>query len=92
MRRRLGVAHQLRIKAAATQEIRDLPQDIQQRIRKRIRELVDAPRPRGTKKLVGEEGVYRVRVGAYRIIYSINDSLQVIHILQVVKRGGAYQD
>lgn len=41
------------------------------RLSRKIRELANKPHPRGAKKIVGEEGVFRIRVGVHRILYSI---------------------
>ncbi len=38
-----------------------------------MRSLADRPIHRGVKKLTGRRDFYRIRVGGYRIIYSIED-------------------
>jgi len=48
------------------------------------------PRPHGYKKLVDREG-YRVRSGDYRIIYTIDDTLEQILILNISPRKDAYK-
>ncbi|MBN2493586.1 MAG: type II toxin-antitoxin system RelE/ParE family toxin [Deltaproteobacteria bacterium] len=50
-----------------------------------ISELASKPRPPGCRKLRGLEDVYRIRIGTYRVIYSIDDSK--IIILKVGHRG-----
>jgi mRNA interferase RelE/StbE len=55
------------------------------------RELENDPRPAGCKKLVGEkEELWRVRVGDYRIIYSIDDSIFIVDIGRVGRRKDVY--
>lgn len=49
------------------------------------------PRPPGTKKLVGSEHTYRLRVGDYRIIYEIEDDKLVILVVRVRHRQSAYE-
>jgi mRNA interferase RelE/StbE len=55
----------------------------------RVAAVIDAltndPRPVGVKKLSGK--VHRIRVGPYRIIYSIHDKEQVVVIDKVARRG-----
>ncbi len=43
------------------------------------------------KRLTGTlAGLYRCRVGDWRIIYSVIESAQVVNILQIIHRGSAY--
>ena len=56
-----------------------------------IDKLAENPRPNGYKKLTGRDG-YRIRVGTYRILYSIFDSTLIIEIVNVGVRGGIYED
>lgn len=53
--------------------------------------LGDEPRPRGCRKLEGEERTYRIRVGVYRIIYDIFDDHLVIEVLRVGHRQNIYR-
>ncbi len=55
------------------------------RIDAAITSLKDNPRPHRCKKLIGN--IYRIRVGAYRIIYQINDEKKTIEIGRVDRRG-----
>lgn len=48
-----------------------LARDDARRIVAAIRGLAEDPRPQGSIKLKG--AIYRLRVGAYRIIYQVND-------------------
>lgn len=59
------------------------------RIRATINDLAISPRPSGCSKLY--TGDYRIRVGDYRVIYSINDSAQVIAILAIGHRKEVYE-
>jgi mRNA interferase RelE/StbE len=34
---------------------------------------------------------FRLRVGGYRVIYSKNDEIKIIHIEKIKPRGGAYK-
>ena len=54
--------------------------------------LANEPRPQGVKKLKGlSEDIYRIRVGDYRIIYSIEDKIRIIDIRRVRHRKDAYE-
>ncbi len=56
-----------------------------------IDKLAENPRPNGYKKLTGRDG-YRIRVGTYRILYTIFDTTLVIEIVNIGVRGGIYED
>ena len=56
----------------------------------RIRSLGDDPRPSGCVKLTGAEK-YRVRQGAYRILYTIEDDRVVVTIVRVAHRKSVYR-
>jgi mRNA interferase RelE/StbE len=43
------------------------------------------PRPLKTRKMA-ESGLWRVRVGRYRIIYRIEDEARTVTVLRIVKR------
>lgn len=53
--------------------------------------LEDAPFPRGARKLTGYEDVYRIRVGRYRILYSVDGHRLVIIILKIGHRKDIYR-
>jgi mRNA interferase RelE/StbE len=61
----------------------------QQRIKTSINDLANSPRPSGCSKLY--TGDYRIRVGDYRVIYSIDDTAQVISILAIGHRKAIYE-
>ena len=56
------------------------------RINEKITSLKTDPRPQGVEKLSGESGYYRVRVGNFRIIYSISDEQILVEIVKVGDR------
>jgi mRNA interferase RelE/StbE len=46
--------------------------------------------PNGSIKLKGRAG-YRIRVGNYRVIYEIEDSIKIVEVLDVGHRGEIYE-
>ena len=50
------------------------------------------PRPPGVKKLQGEEGIWRLRVGDYRVLYTIQHQELVILVLKIGHRREVYRD
>ena len=82
--------YQLKIKKSAEKELANLPLEIILSIRIRILELGDNPLPAGYKKLKGFKNLYRIRIGTYRIIYSIEHNELIIEVLKIAHRKDAY--
>ena len=61
-----------------------------QRLMDKIDELGSNPVPHNAIAIVGEHGVYRIRIGDYRAIYRINYQLNNIIIVKLDKRERAY--
>lgn len=57
----------------ARRDFLSLPNDVQDSLERKIDKLAVNPRPHGAEKLSGEENLYRLRAGDYRIIYQIQD-------------------
>lgn len=68
-----------------------LPQDDLERIESQIQMLKADPLPQGSKKLVGERNMYRIRQGVYRVIYTVDHKLQEVRILGVRHRKDSYR-
>lgn len=66
-------------------------QQIFDRLSKKIRELAVNPRPRGAKKVLSEEEVFRIRVGTHRILYSLEENKHVLLIVNIDKRSRVYK-
>jgi len=81
--------YDLRIKKSAEKEMDSLESDIRSRIARTILELESNPRPSGCTKLSAGKG-YRIRVGKYRVIYTVDDSVRVVEIIGVRRRDKAY--
>lgn len=77
-------------KPSVVKQIRRFSKKEQIKIISAIENLAADPRPHGYKKLVDQEGLFRVRVGNYRIIYEIHDKVLHVIILRVADRREAY--
>jgi len=51
-----------------------------------MRPLSGDPRPPGTKRLRGQEGLWRIRTGDYRIVYTIRDQSLQILVVRIGRR------
>jgi mRNA interferase RelE/StbE len=79
----------LDIKASARKELRKLDVPVLKRIVEAIENLADDPRPAGCKKLKARDG-YRIRVGDYRVVYTVDDARITVVIVKVGARGDVY--
>lgn len=75
---------------AARRQLKKLNKGVQVQIVQALEGLAVAPRPAGVKKLKGNDGFYRIRVGDYRIIYQINDGKLIILVVLIGNRRDVY--
>jgi mRNA interferase RelE/StbE len=55
-----------------------------------VRGLADTPRPKGVEK-IKTAGLWRIRQGDYRIVYSVDDSQKMVIILRIGNRREIYR-
>jgi mRNA interferase RelE/StbE len=68
-----------------------LPDEYYQLITEHLLALENNPRPFGCRKLAGFENLYRIRVGVYRIIYSIEDDILTVEVIKIDHRSSVYK-
>ena len=78
------------ISAPVRKQMKRMPNSDKKKILDKIDSLSDDPRPYGYKKLFYYTDFFRVRVGNYRIIYTIQDEQLVVVIVEVTDRRDAY--
>jgi mRNA interferase RelE/StbE len=84
------VAYALEWTARALRELRKLDASAARRILTAVARLAGEPRPPGARALVGEpSGVFRLRVGDYRVIYQVDDDRVVVTVARVAHRREA---
>lgn len=83
--------YRILIKPSAVKEIEAIsPKKDRQRLVDRISKLADNPRPPRCEKLSGQDK-YRIRLGRYRIVYSIEDQDLIIYVVKVGHRKDVYR-
>lgn len=82
--------YRIELRPAAIKALRKIDPQDQRRIQGVIALLGENPRPPGAKALQGRDGL-RVRVGNYRIIYSIHDDVLLIVVVTVGHRRDVYE-
>jgi mRNA interferase RelE/StbE len=82
--------YKLVFKKSVAKDLRDLPKRDVASLLKRTRLLAEEPRAHGCEKLSGQAR-YRVRQGAYRIIYEIRDDVLIVVVVKVGHRKRVYR-
>jgi len=75
----------------AERDFSALPARERERLARRIDTLATEPRPKSVKKLEGPDGFYRLRVGDYRIIYTVEDNVITVTAVRVGHRRDIYR-
>ena len=83
-------SYKIVFKQSVAKDLRAIPNKDVQRILKRIKELIDNPRPPGAEKLTGAEK-YRLRQERYRILYTIEDKIVTVAIVKIGHRRDVYR-
>ncbi len=83
--------YQISFSPAAYRQLDDLPKPDQRRLRERIDRLSINPRPPGAKPIQGSQGILRIRVGDYRIIYKVADELLMVLVIRIGHRREVYR-
>ncbi len=78
------------ITSSAEKDLRRLDRSVKNRVTVAILALADDPRPVGCIKIKSEEGVWRIRVGEYRVAYTVDDQAKIVTIIRVGPRGDFY--
>jgi mRNA interferase RelE/StbE len=84
------MSYSVNIKRSAEKEFKHIPESDSAKIKAAILDLRENPLPTGIKKLENKDG-YRLRVGDYRILYTINSKENVIEIYSIGHRKEVYR-
>ena len=85
------MSYTVRIERAAGKAFDRLPPVTKQRIAAAIDALGENPRHSGVIKLAGTDNGYRVRVGRYRVVFTIDDPTATVSVVRIATRQGVYQ-
>ncbi|MCC6139006.1 MAG: type II toxin-antitoxin system RelE/ParE family toxin [Nitrospira sp.] len=85
------MAYSILLAPPAERQLKALAEPAQKRIVKRLKSLRENPRPHGVKKLAGEEDLYRIREGDYRIVYTIQDKKLIVLVVKIGDRKEVYR-
>ena len=82
--------YRVEVRPAALRALRKVDPKMRPRIEGAIALLAEDPRPPASRPLTGRAG-YRVRVGDYRIIYTIQDDVLLIVVVNLGHRRDVYR-
>lgn len=82
--------YRVEVRPTAIRALRKIDPKMRPRIEGAIALLAEDPRPPASRLLTGRDG-YRVRVGDYRIIYTIHDDVLLIVVVTLGHRRDLYR-
>ncbi len=78
------------VQRPAEKELAALPLQARERVASALRAMEDDPFPHGVKKLKARDG-YRVRVGDYRILFTVNRAARLVRVGAIGHRKDVYR-
>lgn len=84
------MSYTITFKKAASKQLRKLPKAVLATVASAVDDLANEPRPDSCKKLKGTDDVYRIRVGDYRVLYTVDDSIITVEVIKVGNRKDVY--
>jgi mRNA interferase RelE/StbE len=83
--------YRIQVEAEADRALRRMPRNTAKRIRPKLLALAKDPFARNpnVKKLSGREA-WRLRIGGWRALYTVDRTSQIISIMVIRPRGSAY--
>ena len=85
------MTYRVDITGSALRELLAAHPKVRARVQHRIDALANDPRPPNAEPLKGDlKGLWRLRVGEYRVIYEIDDKQHVVTVGAIGPRGAVY--
>ncbi len=84
-------SYSLETKPTAQKELDELPDNVLARVVVKIDSLAHNPRPAGCVKLKGSKDQWRIRVGDWRVLYTLDDSARLVSITRIKHRREVYE-
>lgn len=83
--------HTLLIKKSAEKELNRIDTQYTDTIIIKTDALKEDPFPPGCRKLVGSDSSYRIRIGDYRVVYTVDSEEKIITVVSIRHRKDAYK-
>lgn len=85
-------AYEIRFLPSVRKDIRKMPRAMLRRLQEALHGLSANPHPPGAKKIQGYDGYFRLRVGDYRVVYSVAEEVRIIEIIRIGHRRDVYRN
>jgi mRNA interferase RelE/StbE len=85
------LTYRIELTPKAERDFNSLDGSVRRRIKQRIDSLAENPFPSGIKKIEGEDELYRLRVGDYRILYQVKGKILLVLIIGIGHRRDIYR-
>ena len=85
------VRYSLEIKYSAQKELDALDDALFARIDAKVLALANNPRPPGCKKLRDFKDQWRIRIGDYRVVYTLGEAAKTVTAVHVARRREVYE-
>ena len=85
------MSYQVTLIPAAEKQLEKLSKQLQKRVVTKLSSLAQHPRPPDAKALQAMEGLLRVRVGDYRIVYRVVDHPAQVTVVRIAHRSDVYR-
>jgi mRNA interferase RelE/StbE len=86
------VSYEIELSRIALKNMAKIPKKDLSRIQNRLEALSKEPQPDDIKKIRGDDNLYRIRSGNYRILYRIFENKLCILIVDIDHRKDIYKD
>lgn len=83
---------QVIVERSAEKGMSKLPKDVRARLLVALDRLAENPRHPGVIKLQGHSELYRVRVGDWRVVFTIRDERLIVIVVEIDSRGRVYRN
>lgn len=83
-------SYKVTFKGSVAKDLKRLDRLAVRRVLKAVEALKENPFPASSKKLIGSEHTFRIRVGDYRVIYIVNKQGREVEIQRVRHRRDVY--
>ncbi len=83
--------YSVELKPSARKELERLPGMVIERVFPKLESLESEPRPAGCKKLKCGRDEWRIRMGDYRVVYTVDDANLLVSVTRIRHRGEVYE-
>ena len=85
------MTYRIEIDRRALKALAALPRKVRRQIATRIDSLAEEPFPPDAQQLKGQEDIWRIRSGSYRIAYTVRQKVLCVLVLRVGDRKDFYR-